>query len=93
MAGSILGGRWSDRVLRRLRAENGGQSNPEMRLESTKPAMILLPLSILAYAWLCQKEVHVAAVCIALFFEGFFSMYVVLLSTLPYVRAEMCLWQ
>ena len=74
MAGSILGGRWSDRVLRQLKTKNGGESRPEMRLESAKPAMVLLPLAILAYAWLCQQKAHVASVCAALFFEGFFSM-------------------
>jgi hypothetical protein len=45
-----------------------------MRLESTKPAMVFLPLSVVAYAWLAQKHVHVASLCTALFFIGFFSM-------------------
>jgi len=44
-----------------------------MRLESTKPAMVLLPLSAVAYGWLAQKHVHVAALCTALTFTGFFS--------------------
>lgn len=30
MGGSLLGGRWSDKVLRRLRAQNGGQGHPEV---------------------------------------------------------------
>ena len=30
MAGSILGGRWSDYSLRRLKAENGGVGSPEV---------------------------------------------------------------
>jgi len=74
MAGSILGGRWSDNVLRKLKAKNGGRSYPEMRLESTKPAMLFTPITCIAYAWLCQEKVHVAAVCVALFFAGFFIM-------------------
>ena len=45
-----------------------------MRLESTKPAMIFLPLSVIAYAWLAQKRVHVASLCTTLFFIGFFLM-------------------
>ena len=49
-----------------------------MRLESTKWAMIALPLASIAYGWLCQKKVHVAAVCVALFLSGFLSMYVFL---------------
>jgi hypothetical protein len=46
----------------------------QMRLESTKPAMVFLPLSVVAYAWLAQERVHVASLCTALFFIGFFSM-------------------
>ncbi|KAI5121067.1 hypothetical protein M0805_008581 [Coniferiporia weirii] len=84
MCGSIFGGRWSDRSLQRLRAKNGGKGNPELRLESTKWAMIALPLPSLAYAWLCEKKVHVAAVCVALFFAGFLSIWIYS-STLAYI--------
>lgn len=45
-----------------------------MRLESTKPAALFLPLTCIAYAWIAQKHAHVAALCTALFFLGFFSM-------------------
>lgn len=95
MGGSILGGRWSDRVLTKLKAKNGGRGNAEvsnglhhweirtheliynslkMRLESTKLAMIFLPLTSIAYGWFCEKKIHIAAVCVALFLAGFFSM-------------------
>ncbi|TDL23222.1 MFS general substrate transporter [Rickenella mellea] len=84
MAGSLLGGRWSDRVLMRLKAQHGGQSNPEMRLESAKYAMPFLPLSCVAYAWLCQEKVHVAAVCVSLFLAGFFTIWIYS-STLAYI--------
>ncbi|KAL5520057.1 hypothetical protein ACEPAG_1717 [Sanghuangporus baumii] len=84
VAGSILGGRWSDYALRRLKAKNNGKSNPEMRLQSTKWAMLVLPLSSAAYGWLCEKKVHVAAVCVALFFAGFLSIWVYS-STLAYI--------
>jgi MFS family permease len=30
LAGSVLGGRWSDRVLAQLKAKNGGESVPEV---------------------------------------------------------------
>jgi hypothetical protein len=46
-----------------------------MRLASTLPAMWFLPPSIIGYAWICEKHVHVAAVCAMLFLSGFFSMY------------------
>ena len=99
MVGSVLGGRLSDKVLRRLTSANGGNYLPEachpllpsyrltsesskglihdvyqMRLKSTKPAMIFLPLFVIAYAWLAQKRVHVASLCTTLFFIGFFLM-------------------
>jgi hypothetical protein len=48
----------------------------QMRLESTKPAMVFLPLSAIAYAWLAQEHIHVASLCTALFFIGFFTTYV-----------------
>lgn len=48
----------------------------KMRLESAKLAMAFLPISCIAYGWLSDKRVHIAAICVALFFSGFFSMYV-----------------
>jgi hypothetical protein len=38
--------------------------------------MWFLPPSVLGYAWVAQKHVHVAAVAVFLFFCGFFSMSV-----------------
>jgi MFS family permease len=84
MTGSILGGRWSDRTLARLKAANGGVSFPEMRLESTKIAMLWSPLSVIGYAWVCQERVHVAAVCVMLFLAGFLSVWIYS-STLAYL--------
>ncbi|KAG1841797.1 vacuolar DHA amino acid exporter, partial [Suillus subalutaceus] len=76
VAGSILGGRWSDRTLARLKAANGGISFPEMRLESTKIAMLWSPLSVIGYAWVCQERVNVAAVCVMLFLTGFLPIWI-----------------
>jgi len=84
VSGSILGGRWSDRTLRKVKAANGGHSSAEMRLQSTIPAMLFMPLASIAYGWLCEKHVHVAAVCAALFFCGFFSIWIYS-STLAYI--------
>ncbi|KAG1869008.1 MFS general substrate transporter [Suillus subalutaceus] len=84
VAGSILGGRWSDRTLARLKAANGGSSFPEMRLESTKVAMVWLPLSVIGYAWVCQERVNVAAICVMLFLAGFSSIWIYT-STLAYI--------
>lgn len=84
LAGSILGGRWSDHVLAKLRKENGGVIVPEMRLQSTKPAMVLLPLLVLAYAWMCEKHVNVAGPVVVLFFAGFAAIWIYS-STLAYI--------
>ncbi|KAG2066210.1 MFS general substrate transporter, partial [Suillus decipiens] len=83
VAGSILGGRWSDRTLARLKAANGGVSFPEMRLESTKIAM-WSPLPVIGYAWVCQEHVNIAAVCVMLFLAGFTSIWIYA-STLAYI--------
>ena len=42
---------------------------------STKVALVFFPLPVMAYGWLVQFRIHIAAVCTALFFAGFFSMY------------------
>ncbi|KAI0078221.1 MFS general substrate transporter [Panus rudis PR-1116 ss-1] len=84
ISGSVLGGRLSDHVFARLKEKNGGVSYPEMRLESTKYSMLFLPPVAAAYGWCAEKHVHVAALCVFLFFTGFFaiSMYA---STLAYI--------
>ncbi|KAN0130193.1 Major facilitator superfamily domain containing protein [Lactarius tabidus] len=56
----------------------------QMRLESTKPAMVFLPLSVIAYAWLAQEHIHVASLCTALFFIGFFTTWIYS-STVAYI--------
>lgn len=47
-----------------------------MRLESSKLAMLWLPLTVIGYAWVCEKHVNVAVICIMLVLIGFTSMYV-----------------
>lgn len=84
IVGSVLGGRWSDRTLLRLKAANGGTSFPEMRLESTKIAMWWFPPSVIGYAWLCQARVHISGICVMLFLIGFFSIWIYS-STLAYI--------
>ncbi|KIJ98779.1 hypothetical protein K443DRAFT_194133 [Laccaria amethystina LaAM-08-1] len=84
LAGSVLGGRWSDRSLSLLKAANGGKSSPEMRLKSTYLGVLFLPPSILALGWLYQKKVHVSAICVFLFACGFFSIWTYT-STIAYI--------
>ncbi|CAG8628397.1 1310_t:CDS:2, partial [Acaulospora colombiana] len=71
MFGSVLGGRWSDWKYNKLRVANGGHGWPEMRLRSTIAVMIVLPPSVLAFAWTCQKHTHIAGPVVTLFVSGF----------------------
>ncbi|KAJ8516981.1 hypothetical protein ONZ45_g5759 [Pleurotus djamor] len=74
LAGSPVGGRYSDYTLRKLKEANGGQRFPEMRLRSTFYSLVLLPPSILGYAWVTQRHVHISAMCSMLFLNGFFTL-------------------
>ncbi|KAJ8516988.1 hypothetical protein ONZ45_g5755 [Pleurotus djamor] len=84
LAGSLIGGRYSDYTFRKLKDANGGQSSPEMRLKSTFSGLLLLPPSIVGYAWVTRQHVHISAMCIMLFLNGFLSIYVYA-STLAYI--------
>ncbi|KAG7562297.1 hypothetical protein FFLO_02285 [Filobasidium floriforme] len=82
--GSILGGRYSDLVLRKLKKKNGGVGQPEMRLKSTVPAMPVMVASFLVYAWTSDQKTNVAGPIVALVFGGF-SLMVIYASTLAYL--------
>lgn len=84
ISGSILGGRWSDRVLARAQAGQVERVAPEIRLRAAFPCLPLLPLSVIAYAWLAAEHVHIAALVVALFLVGFTSIWVYS-STLAYI--------
>ncbi|RPD56171.1 vacuolar DHA amino acid exporter [Lentinus tigrinus ALCF2SS1-7] len=84
LVGSVCGGRYSDHVFRKLKARNGGTSQAEMRLQSTMIFMPFLPVSVIAYGWVCERHVHVAAICVMLFLSGLFSI-AIYSSTLAYI--------
>jgi len=84
MLGSVLGGRYSDHILRRLKEKNGGVSEAEMRLESTKWLLPFLPPATIAYGWMIENHLHIAAICTVLFVIGFF-LIAVYASTLAYI--------
>ncbi|KAG6826635.1 hypothetical protein H0H92_015052 [Tricholoma furcatifolium] len=75
VAGSLLGGRFSDYELARLKAANGNVGQPEMRLKSATYSAFLLPAFVLAFGWICEQRLHVAAICVMLFFCGFLSIW------------------
>ncbi|KAM5540918.1 hypothetical protein V8D89_005562 [Ganoderma adspersum] len=84
LGGSVFGGRYSDHIFRKLKAKNGGTSAAEMRLQSTIIFMPFLPAATIGYGWVCERHVHVAAICVLLFFTGFF-MIAIYSSTLAYI--------
>ncbi|KAF8517403.1 vacuolar DHA amino acid exporter [Hysterangium stoloniferum] len=83
MGGSLIGGRWSDYSLRKYRLANG-KTKSEDRLQSTKPMMLVLPLSLIAYGWMAEKKVNVGGLCVTLFLAGFSSVWIYS-STLAYI--------
>ncbi|KAJ3510410.1 hypothetical protein NLJ89_g4692 [Agrocybe chaxingu] len=84
VAGSLLGGRWSDRSLARLMNESEETRNPEMRLRSTILGVCLLPPCSTALGWVCKEHLHVSTICTFLFFCGFFNVWIYT-STLAYI--------
>jgi hypothetical protein len=47
-----------------------------MRLRSTIAVMCVLPPSVVMYAWMCEKKIHVAGPVVALFIAGFSALWV-----------------
>ncbi|KAI1789395.1 vacuolar DHA amino acid exporter [Ganoderma leucocontextum] len=84
LGGSVFGGRYSDHVFRKLKARNGGTSAAEMRLGSTIIFMPFLPVATIGYGWVCERHVHVAAICVLLFLTGLF-LIAIYSSTLAYI--------
>jgi hypothetical protein len=63
-----------------------------MRLESSKLAMLWLPPSVIGYAWVCEKHVNVAVICIMLVLIGFTSMSVDHLFIVVVALTSTCRW-
>lgn len=82
--GSILGGRYSDYVLQRLKRKNGGVGEPEMRLKSALGAGPVMVASFLVYAWTADQKTNVAGPAVALVFGGF-TIMAIYASTLAYI--------
>ena len=65
LIGSIVGGRWSDRVFNREARKNNGVEVPESRFqENVWTGCILLPIGLLVYGWTVQYGENVFA-CLA----------------------------
>ncbi|EPT02276.1 hypothetical protein FOMPIDRAFT_1118572, partial [Fomitopsis schrenkii] len=84
LLGSIIGGRYSDYTFAKLTAEYGANIQPDMRLRSTQLSMFFFSPSVIGYGWVCEKHVHVSAICAMLFLAGFFQICIYT-STLAYI--------
>ncbi|KAI5478610.1 hypothetical protein MNV49_004752 [Pseudohyphozyma bogoriensis] len=84
LVGSIAGGRYSDRVFAKLKAKNGGVGEPEMRIKSTYFGLILMPPSLIVYAWVVQKHTPIYWPIIMLFPAGLANIWVYS-STLAFI--------
>ncbi|GAA6030889.1 hypothetical protein JCM8097_008922 [Rhodosporidiobolus ruineniae] len=82
--GSIGGGRYSDYILAKLKAKNGGKGEPEMRIKSTFPMLPFIPLFFIMYGWFAYFHLHIASVVVTLFFLGA-AIMVVYATTLAYI--------
>ncbi|EJD50730.1 MFS general substrate transporter [Auricularia subglabra TFB-10046 SS5] len=82
--GSIAGGRYSDYLREKCKADPARQATAETRLDGAMIVMWMLPPSVVLYAWFAQEHIHVAAVCVALFFAGFSSIWIYT-ATLAYI--------
>ncbi|CAG8566031.1 1690_t:CDS:2 [Gigaspora rosea] len=64
--GSLLGGKYSDFVLRK-KTENADSSYPEMRIHSAWSGALLVPCSYLAYGWLLENNYNLIVLMILWF--------------------------
>ncbi|CEP09811.1 hypothetical protein [Parasitella parasitica] len=68
MCGSVISGRYSDYIIRKLRENKGpGMVYPELRLRAAFPSFVLIPAGYLIYAWTTEEGVGVYAPLIGLF--------------------------
>ncbi|KAF2163723.1 hypothetical protein M409DRAFT_68314 [Zasmidium cellare ATCC 36951] len=86
---SIFGGRWVDSIMHR-EARKAGRFDEKGRLkfipedrmkENAWVGAILFPCSMVAYGWLAEKHINVAAPLVANFFFGIGSMLIFALVT------------
>ncbi|KAI8987088.1 major facilitator superfamily domain-containing protein [Pilobolus umbonatus] len=68
MSGSVLSGRYSDFVLKRLTQKKGPEKiYPELRMRAVFPAFILIPAGYLIYGWSTQFIIGLYVPIIGLF--------------------------
>ncbi|CAG8658273.1 16435_t:CDS:2, partial [Funneliformis caledonium] len=82
--GSVIGGKFSDYILQKVKAMHHGIMEPEMRLHSVWISALILPVSYITYGWLLSEEVDLVLPIIILFIAGF-NGYIVQSCTSTYL--------
>jgi predicted MFS family arabinose efflux permease len=82
LIGSIVSGRHSDYILRKLSKRNadGKKVISEMRLQAAVPSFFLMPAGYLIYGWTTEKQVGVYAPLIGLFICKFDMIYLFIVN-------------
>ena len=77
VAGSFIGGRYADYIVKKWIKKRNGLRIPEDRLRSCVPFMgIVIPVCILVYAWGVDREVGgIPLVVITLFIQGVAQLF------------------
>ncbi|KNG91061.1 putative MFS transporter [Aspergillus nomiae NRRL 13137] len=53
-----FGVRFSDRIYKRLRAKNNGESKPEFRLPTLCAVAVVVPIGLFWYGWSARTSIH-----------------------------------
>ncbi|KAF1990150.1 MFS general substrate transporter [Aulographum hederae CBS 113979] len=77
LAGTLVGGRWADRVVKKWIRKRDGERVSEDRLRSSLPAMgVVLPGCMLIYGWCVQEEKGgVPVPVLAMFAQGVAQLF------------------
>lgn len=75
IVGSLVGGHYSDFILKREMKNNGGVSYLEMRLKGIWIVMILFLILYLAYGWILANKLNIALPLIIMLFGKYQSFF------------------
>lgn len=81
ISGSLIGGRLSDYLRKRMIAKDPTHYVPEHRFSLQLVGLLISMAGILGYGWLVDKHVHVASVFVFTFLGGFGMTWVFVTTT------------
>ncbi|KAE9993962.1 hypothetical protein EG327_002296 [Venturia inaequalis] len=76
---------WQERYFQKRVAQNGGQADPEARVQMAKVAAVVFPISLFWFAWTTYTSIHPIVPVIASAFWGW-SFYTLILMTYTYTE-------